>query len=39
MYDNGQGVPKDEVKARQWFEKAAGQGNADAQNYLNFLRK
>ena len=33
LYTNGQGVPKDEAQARQWFEKAIGSvdlGNASA---------
>ena len=34
MYDYGQGVPKNDAKARLWYEKAAAGGNADAQNYL-----
>ena len=34
MYDNGQGVAKDEVEAVKWFRKAADQGEADAQNNL-----
>ena len=31
LYTNGQGVPKDDVQARQWFEKAAVQGGAQVQ--------
>ena len=30
-YDLGEGVPKDEEKAVQWWEKAAAQGNVSAQ--------
>src|SRR5580692_4022939 len=30
-YDLGEGVPKDEEKAVQWWEKAAEHGNASAQ--------
>ncbi len=28
MYDRGYGVPQDYVQARQWYEKAAAQGDA-----------
>jgi TPR repeat protein len=34
MYYLGQGVKVDYNKAAQWYEKAAEQGNADAQFYL-----
>lgn len=34
MISNGQGVPKDEALAFQWFEKSAKQGYAKAQNAL-----
>jgi len=34
LYENGDGVPRDFVKARQWYEKAAAQGEAKAQFYL-----
>ena len=34
LYENGDGVPRDFVKARQWYEKAAIQGEAKAQFYL-----
>lgn len=37
LYANGQGVPKDDVQARQWYEKAAVQGHADAQVNLGIL--
>lgn len=37
LYGNGQGVPKDDVQARQWYEKAAAQGRADAQVNLGIL--
>jgi uncharacterized protein len=30
MYADGQGDPKNEAKAFEWFEKAATQGAADA---------
>jgi TPR repeat protein len=31
MYDSGQGVPQDFVKASQMFQRGAAQGNAIAQ--------
>jgi len=34
MYANGEWVPKDAVKAVEWWQKAAAQGNADAQYKL-----
>lgn len=34
MHSNGQGLPKDEAQAFQWFEKSAKQGYAKAQNAL-----
>jgi uncharacterized protein len=34
LYENGNGVPRDFAKARQWYEKAAAQGEAIAQFYL-----
>jgi uncharacterized protein len=34
IYEKGRGVRKDLSLARQWFEKAAGLGNADAMNEL-----
>jgi len=37
LYANGQGVPKDDVQARQWYEKAAAQGHTDAQANLGVL--
>ena len=37
LYANGQGVTKDDAKARQWYEKAATQGHADAQVNLGIL--
>lgn len=35
-YYSGQGVAKDEVKAVDWFRKAADQNNVDAQCFLAF---
>ena len=37
LYANGQGVPKDDAHARQWYEKASAQGRADAQVNLGIL--
>jgi TPR repeat protein len=34
LYEKGWGVPQDYAKARQWYEKAAAQGNAGAQTSL-----
>ena len=34
MYQNGQGVAKDEVEAVKWYRKAADQGDANAQYNL-----
>jgi len=36
-YYFGRGVPQDYAQARQWFEKAAIQGDAEAQSYLGAL--
>ena len=30
MYANGQGVPKDDAKAVEWYRKAAANGDSDA---------
>jgi TPR repeat protein len=37
MYDNGQGVSKDEVQAMTWYRLAADQGRSDAQYQLGHL--
>jgi TPR repeat protein len=37
MYDNGQGVSKDEAEATKWYRLAADQGRADAQYQLGHL--
>lgn len=37
LYAKGQGVQKDDVQARQWYEKAAVQGHAEAQVNLGIL--
>jgi len=37
LYRNGHGVPQDYVKARDWYEKAAGKGSAGALRDLGRL--
>jgi len=37
LYANGQGVPKDDAQARQWYVKAAVQDHAEAQVNLGIL--
>ena len=37
LYANGDGVPQDYAKARQWYEKAAARGYAMAQTNLGVL--
>jgi uncharacterized protein len=37
LYDFRKGVPQDFATARQWYEKAAAQGHAGAQNNLGGL--
>ena len=37
MYENGQGVPKNEETAVKWFKLAAEQGNASAQYNLGVM--
>jgi len=37
MYNNGQGVLKDDREAVKWYRKAAEQGYADAQNNLGLM--
>ena len=37
LYANGDGVPQDYATARQWYEKAAAQGDASGQNNLGYL--
>ena len=37
MYANGQGVAQDYKQALAWFQKAANQGDAKAQNNLGFM--
>ncbi|MDG4594290.1 MAG: SEL1-like repeat protein [Candidatus Contendobacter sp.] len=37
MYGNGYGVKQDYAQARQWYQKAAEQGNAEAQFNLGVM--
>jgi len=37
MYYNGKGVPQDWSKAREWYEKAAEKGNAEAMFNLGVM--
>ncbi len=37
MYDEGRGVPQNDVEAAYWFRRAAEQGDADAQFILGAL--
>jgi TPR repeat protein len=37
MYSDGHGVPRDPRQAEAWWQKAAAQGQADAQFSLGFL--
>ena len=37
MYDNGEGVPKDDREAVRWSRMAAEQGLAEAQSNLGLM--
>ena len=37
LYYFGRGVAQNYQKAKEWFEKSAAQGNADAQLYLGAM--
>ena len=37
LYENGQGVPKDEAQAASWYRKAADHGDAQGQINLGWL--
>ena len=37
LYENGQGVAQDYAKAREWYEKAAEKGDANAKARLEQL--
>jgi uncharacterized protein len=37
MYDNGQGIPRDDAAAVRWYQKAADQGHVKAQSNLGFM--
>jgi len=34
LYMKGMGTPKDDAQAMNWYQKAAGAGNADSMNNL-----
>jgi TPR repeat protein len=38
LYENGLGLPKDEAKALELYQKAADQGHSDASNSLDAMR-
>jgi len=38
MYRKGKGVPKNKAEAVKWYRKAAEQGDADAQYWLEKLQ-
>ena len=38
LYKDGKGVKQDYAKAREWYEKAAAQGNKDAEELLQHLQ-
>jgi TPR repeat protein len=37
MFHNGLGLEKDNERALYWFDKAASQNDADAENYLGAI--
>jgi TPR repeat protein len=37
MYDNGRGVPEDDVEAVRWYRLAPDQGDAGAQHNLGVM--
>ena len=37
MYDDGDGVPKNDAEALKWYRRAADQGDADAQFNLGLM--
>lgn len=39
MYESGYGSPHDSMKAIEWFEKSAEQGDPDALFHLNHVYK
>ena len=39
MYAQGEGVARDDAKAREWLLKAAGQAGEAAQEYFGLLRR
>ena len=39
MYENGQGVPQDDVEALKWYRKAAEKGDAEAIKALKIVEQ
>lgn len=39
MYEKGRGIPQDDAKAAEWYDRAAALGNPFAQNNLGVLYK
>ena len=39
MYEHGEGVPENDTEAVKWYEKAADQGDVDAQRKLSLMYK
>jgi uncharacterized protein len=37
LYEKGEGVTQDYTKARQWYQRSADKGNADAKQALSRL--
>lgn len=37
MYDNGEGVPEDDIEAAKWYRLVAEQGDVDAQYSLGLM--
>jgi TPR repeat protein len=37
MHHDGAGVPADRAKAFEWFQRAAGQGHAEAKSRLGVM--
>ena len=39
IYNEGDGVPRDLRRAREWFEKSAALGNPEARQNLREMRR
>ena len=39
IYDNGDGVPKDNAKAYMFFNLAAAQGDKDSEEIIKIIKK